>query len=139
MIFLLLLSALAHAAEAPTWRPPFELQCPGGTQFRFRYLGQKQIDRTDLCFDGARSTLLAASCREGSCEALSPKVCELPLTLSPYGSEGGRLCEARGGFLQEGEFFDGSRWWEMDRCLFPADQSYVDTGLLAARWAACPR
>ncbi|RZA06728.1 MAG: hypothetical protein EOP11_09570 [Proteobacteria bacterium] len=124
---LCLFSTFASAEEA--------LTCQSGL-YRYRYNGSMHEDPSKFCFDQARSQLRSASCLGGNCEALSQKICDL--AAPPGGSQGGaRFCRALGGFLQQGAFYDGKAWWDLDRCLFTADISFVDSGSLSARRARC--
>jgi hypothetical protein len=137
MKFLVCLLSLVVCAEAKAgalWEDP--LQCPASALFRFSYAGQKIEEPAALCFNGGRSVLISRSCEAGRCEALSENICKLP-PVSPASFEGPGLCDALGGLSQIGAFFDGKEWWDMDRCFFGQDRSFVDTGVLAARRAEC--
>lgn len=134
-ILTLLLSASSGAAEGKSLR---ECQQPG--LFRFTVNGQTVAEPSSYCYDEGRGELLSLRCEKGKCAALSEKICALP-ALPPhaaFASPGGWLCDQLGGKLQDGAFYDGKEWWDMDRCLFPEDKSFVDSGLLAARRGQCP-
>lgn len=133
LLFSLLLLVSSQAAAAG-----LECQRPG--VYRFTYNGQPVNEAASYCYDEGRGELRSANCEKGKCAALSDRICQLP-SLPPeaaFASPGGWFCDQLGGKLQDGAFYDGKEWWDMDRCLFPADKSFVDSGLLAARRAQCP-
>jgi hypothetical protein len=133
-LLLLMLTVFGPSASAAT---PWDetLACRPGL-FRFAYAGKKIEEPSALCFDQGRSILVSPNCEKGTCEALGAKICALP-TPKVASFEGPGLCEALGGFLQEGAFYDGEAWWDMNRCYFAGDRSFADTGVLAARRAQC--
>ena len=88
------------------------------------------------CYNVDKTALKSNSCSErGACAAESASLRKLDRSAlnSTLGSPGFNLCYAAGGRPQLLEFWADERWFELDRCTFPRDGSYVSTGLLAAR------
>lgn len=111
-------------------------QCGVGT-FRSAFAGKRIEEPVSYCGDLSRGTFRAKACAEKKCRALEQNLCGLKLEFSPMGSPGSRLCEKAGGVFQIGSIFDGKVWRDTDRCLFPEDKSFADSGSLVARYAAC--
>lgn len=116
-----------------------EFECLSGGKLRFLALGSRHEESSSYCFDKTRSLFLSRSCHERECAAKKAKGCEVPAEKlrGEVGTPGFKLCKAVGGEPQILEFHDGKKWWSMDRCLFLADGSYMDTGLMIQQRAQC--
>lgn len=124
LLALSLVTASAGAAES-LWQEPLTCRKPG--IFRFAYAGQMREEASSYCFDQGRSLLVSQNCEKGACEALGPRACALPAPAVPS-FELASLCRELGGFPQEGAFYDGERWWDMNRCYFEKDKSFTWSG-----------
>lgn len=131
MILLTLLLATFASAET----------CLPHGKIRFQYRGEKISEKSSYCFDETRSRLESLSCRGGKCQAKRIDVCTKDSTkiFSQVGSPGFAFCQAAGGVGQILEFFDGEKWWELDRCFFKEDGSYLDTGSFFAQIEKCQK
>lgn len=137
MIFLaLLISSLAFSFE------PSQLTCEAEGKIRFQFAAREVQEASAYCFDASRSTFISKSCLDfKKCAAGQAKVCDVGdwIFQGSVGSPGFKLCQAVKGSPQILEFYDGKKWWSMDRCFFESDQSYIDTGILIENRRNCPK
>jgi hypothetical protein len=139
MSFMVMLWLAAGAWGGVKVQPfPEQLICLKSGQLRFIDQGLQSTKVADFCFSEDRSYFLSSSCqRNQDCLALSTDLSEIkkPALAGKVGSPGFKLCRRAGGTPELLEFYDGKKWWSMDRCLFTEDSSYVDTGILLRRWS----
>lgn len=137
MIFLFLFFIqTAAAAEVKNF------ECQEAGKIRFRYAGREVEESSSYCYNPKRSVFISKSCRDSNkCAAHKVDVCEPGnwVLQGKFGTPGFRLCQAVKGSPQLLEFFDGKKWWSMDRCYFEADQSFVDTGILLKKRRDCKK
>lgn len=138
MIFLLLVffhSGVSLAVESTPLFPE-SLTCLSEGKIRYLEMGKSKTEIGKFCFSEDRSYFFSSSCRDEKCAALKADLSEIKsLALAgQVGSPGFKLCRRAGGVAELLDFFDGKRWWSMDRCRFEADGSFVDTGILLRLW-----
>lgn len=133
MIWWLLLSIAAYGGVIPT-----DLECQNQGKIRYVSLGKQHIETAAYCYSKNKSYFLSASCRDRDCAATKTSPCKVSLAAlsREAGNPGFQLCHKLKGFAQVVEFYDGKKWWSMDRCLF-YDGSFVDTGILLGRRNEC--
>jgi hypothetical protein len=108
-----------------------DLECTKG-KIRYRKLQERVEENANICFNRERNRLLSKNCLEEKCLALRSRKTERPAPNLSFnqGSPGFKNCWRRGGEPHLLEFFDGKTWWELDRCYFQKDSSFVNTDLL---------
>lgn len=119
-----------------------DLECIKKGRIKITYMGRTLIEKKPYCFSKTKSHFLSANCKDGSCAILKSSVCKASQKKNFYkavGSPGFRLCSAVGGKAELLEFFDGKKWWTMDRCRHTKDGSFVDSGILLSLLEKCKR
>lgn len=130
-IILLVMPPLTQAAEL--W--PADLICNAGGKIKFIFKNETKIEAASYCFSADHSYFLSSDCRQKPCAALGKGLKKIPdsALTGKLGSPGFKLCRQAGGDPQLLEYTDGEHWWPADRCLFPRDGSFVDTGILVRK------
>jgi outer membrane protein OmpA-like peptidoglycan-associated protein len=115
------------------------LECVSG-KIRYLFAGRYMVEEDAYCFSAHYGTLVAKRCQEAGTgclvlERLRREALErgrIEIQWSGQGTPGAVLCQQIGGIPQIIEFEAGGQWHALDRCLFPADRSFVDQGSLFA-------
>lgn len=111
-------------------------KCLDKGKIRYRKFGDMVTEELAICFDKDKGTIESASCSKKGCEALNAlnKKPDAKVTASgTFGTPGFHACRAAGGEPQIIEYNDGSNWVPADRCIFKADNSFINTTRLLAR------
>lgn len=142
-LFIILFLISFSVSAAPSWLQKIgapEVECLKKGQIKITYMGRTLTEEKAYCFSKTRSHLLSSNCKSGACAILKSPVCEAAKRKNLYnevGSPGFRLCNAVGGHAELLEFYDGKKWWTMDRCRHTKDGSFVDTGILLSLLEKC--
>ncbi len=106
-----------------------KMNCTKNGKFRFHRGGKEVIENASYCFDGEDFSLLSLNCYpDENCIAVQKTDLQVPeeKLQGQFGSPGFKLCYIYGGKPQLLDIWSGKKWVKMDRCLFEADQSFVD-------------
>lgn len=92
----------------------------------------------EYCFNEKHDVLVSKNCNTSSeCRAEIQLKKVLPVSESKLGGSIGtpsaKICKLMGGDFEIIEFQDGSKWYELDRCFFDSDKSFISGGVLLDR------
>lgn len=106
--------------------------CLKDGKIRFRFGAKVVEEKASYCFDATRSMLESMNCHGRECAARKTAKRKIPMESlkGQFGSPGFKLCFEYKATPQIMEFYDGKKWWELDRCLFKEDNSFLDTSSL---------
>lgn len=132
--FLLLLALAASLPQAEAKLPPAvitAMECRDG-KIRTTEYGKKKEAKARICFDKSRTRLVSADCQKNNCAAVKMRSADPAKNTLPgeWGSPAFKYCYQTGGDPEIMDFFDGKKWWSLDRCRFPEDGSFVNAALL---------
>lgn len=133
----LLAAAIATVASHASARPKASrrpgTEC-GSARIKSIAFGKSTTTQERICTNTRRDELKSFSCRTGKCGALTFNAAvEAPPT-SEAGKPGFQLCSALGGVPEMISVQFKTEWFKLDRCVFPLDGSFIDTGSLMKRY-----
>jgi len=112
----------------------YGLECVQG-KIRATTLGKIAIENVEYCYNKDRSSIISANCKSGQCQALfGTSDLTMRELMSAYGTPGFKLCRSMGAQPQLIEFESQGEWFKLDRCIFPKDNSFIDTGSLFKKY-----
>lgn len=101
-------------------------ECVSQGKIRFREAAQVRVEAASYCFGEDAESIRSTDCTEGGRCGLQKAILTRSLNKAPLPETGSGLCEQVGAVHQRIEFEVHGRWYEVCRCYFEKDRSFLD-------------
>lgn len=123
-LFFILIALASFAQASP------DLTCVTDGPIVIPYnVRDQRTERSSYCYSLKPLKLMSQNCVAGQCLALRFYPLAQNIEHNSFGTPGSHACSKAGGQAQTIRFKVGDRFTPFNRCLFAADNSFVDLGL----------